>query len=148
MKVPTDVFLSSISDKKVYYFSSNKINTDVPHYYICLKRSNDDILIMSCCTSQFDTVKKFIESRSLPLETIVWFSHTDTSNPFPKDTYVNCNETKVFTIEEFRSMYNSDSVSFSGEISDNHFHQILTGLHSSPLIEEETKELLPKPISI
>jgi hypothetical protein len=145
MKVPTDVFLSSISDKKVYYFSSNHINTDTPHHFICLKRSDDDILIMSCCTSQFDTVSKYIETRSLPTETLVWISPKDNSNPFTKDTYVNCNSSFTYTVDEFREMYNSESINYSGEISDNHYQQIISGIHNSPLIDEETKDMLPIP---
>jgi len=43
-------------------------------------------------------------------------------------------------------MYNSNTIDFSGEISDVHYEQIVVGLHSSPLIEPEIKELIPKSI--
>lgn len=147
MKLPTDIFLSAIEEKKVYYFSSTQINTPEPHYFICLKRTDNDVLIMSCCTSQFDTVRRFVESRSLPNETLVWISPGDQTdeNPFVKDTYVNCNSSYTYTIDEFRSMYNSDSVTFSGEISDEHYEQIVIGIHKSPLIDTETKEVIPLP---
>ncbi len=147
MKLPVGTFLSAISDKKIYYFSSNKINSVDPHYYICIKRTDDDILIMSCCTSRFDTVKRFVETRSLPMETLVWISPdvANSDNPFSKDTYVNCNEYQTFTIEEFKNLYNSDSISYSGKISENHYQQIINGLHCSPLVDDESKDIIPKP---
>jgi hypothetical protein len=148
MKVPTQLFLSAIEERKVYYFSTTKINTEEPHHFICLKRTENDLLIMSCCTSQFNTVSRFVETRSLPYETLVWISSNDGDNPFTRDTYVNCNNSFTYTIDEFRSMYDSDSVSHSGEISENHYKQILIGIHISPLVDEETKVLIPLPDSI
>ena len=50
-----------------------------------------------------------------------------------------------YTIEEFRIMYASDTVSASGEISLNHYSQILTGIRNSPMIDDEIKELIPNP---
>lgn len=145
MKVPSEVFISAISEKKVYYFSSTKLNTNVPHHYVCIKRSDDDILILTVCTSKLNTIQKFVDSRGLPYETLVWISPADKENPFTTDTYVNCNESFTYTVEEFKNRYDDESISHSGEISEAHYVQILTGLHSSPLIDGETKEAIPKP---
>ena len=133
MKLPTELFISSIDDRKIYYFSTNKISTGEPHHFICIKRTSADILIMSCCTSQFDTVRRFVETRSLPMESLVWISPDSTSpdNPFTKDTYVNCNNCFTYTIDEFKAMYSNDSVSYSGKISDSHYEQILIGIQKS-----------------
>ena len=147
MKVPTDLFLQGIEEKKVYYFSSTRLNTPEPHYYICIKRTDNDILILSCCTSQFDTLRQYVETKSLPFSTLVWVSSKDDSNPFSKETYVNCNEYHPYTLDEFKQMYDSDAIDFSGEISDCHYEQIIVGIHDSPLIEPEIKELLPVSIN-
>lgn len=145
MKLPEELFSNGIAEKKVYYFSTSLISTDIPHYFICIRRTNDEALILACCTSQFETVKKFIESRNLPYETLVHITPTDTSNPFDKDTYVNCNDCYPSSVSDFITKYRSDSIRFSGEISDAHFEQILIGLHKSPLIDEEIKQNLPQP---
>lgn len=100
---------------------------------------------MSCCTSQFDTVRKFVESRKLPTETLVWISPND---PFRKDTYINCNSTIPYTVEEFKVMYESDTIKFSGEISENHYEQILIGLHKRTMIDRELKQVIPLPESL
>ena len=148
MKLPVNVFLSAIEQKKVYFFSSEKINITDPHFFICLKRTENDILIMSCCTSQFETVQRFVVTKSLPEKTLVWISPKDPANPFNKDTYVNCNSSQTYTVEEFKSMYEKDAVKYSGEISDDHYHQILIGIKASPLIDNETKDALPDPDSL
>ena len=145
MKFPVESFIKGISQRKVYYFASTRISSIEPHYYICIERTPGDILILSCCTSQFNTVSKFVEKRKLPYETLVHISPKGHENPFKMDTYVNCNEYHEYTIEDFKKMYLSDAIVFSGEISEIHYEQILIGLHRSPLIEEDTKAILPKP---
>lgn len=147
VKLPTQTFLDSVEEKKIYYFSSSYLNTDVPHHFICVKKNDDDIIFLSCCTSQFETVSRYVETRSLPNETLVYLSPDNTENPFDRDTYVNCNdELKTYTLEDFENMYDNDSISYTGEISDSQYQQILTGIHYSPLIEEEVKEEIPKDI--
>lgn len=146
MKVPTDVFLCSISLQKVYYFACNRIDSPEPHYWICLQRTPDDVLVLSCCTSQVDTVERYIKYLKFLPETFVYISPKDSSNPFRKDTFVNCNNCQLFTVEEFRILYDSDRIDFSGEISEIYFQQILDGVLSSPLVDGETKSLLPKSI--
>lgn len=150
MKVDTNVFLASISEKKIYYFSSSKINSPEQHYYICLKRTDNDILILSCCTSKFETISNFIEKRNLPHSTLVWIKPQlgDDDNPFTKDTYVNCNNHHTFTLVEFKIMYESNNISYSGKIDEIHYEQILIGIHASTIIEKETKDLIPLPDSL
>lgn len=138
-----EIFISTIAERKVYLFSTKKISTSTPHYFICLKRTDTDLLIMTCCTSQFDTVRLFAEKRNLPTETLVWITPNDQDNPFDKDTYVNCNQSFVFALDEFKELYESGKFGLSGEISESHYHQILIGLHKSPLIDEDTKTLIP-----
>jgi hypothetical protein len=142
MKVPVDLFLSAIEEKRVYYFSSAKINTTEPHHYICVKRTPDDLLIMSCCTSQEKTITRFLDKRGLSYQTIVYIKPA-ADNPFTMDTYINCNEFKEFSIAEFRALYQSEAIEHSGEISEVTYGQIIVGMHESPLIEDEIKEILP-----
>ena len=146
MKFPVNYFTDNIQERKVYYFSSTYLNTNTPHYFICIKKTDDEVIILSCCTSQFETVKRFVETRSLPYETLVYISSNDSINEvFDKDTYVNCNEYYQYTVDDFRKKYEEGLIVFSGEISESHYEQILTGFHTSPMISPEIKELLPLP---
>jgi hypothetical protein len=141
MRFSSAMFLDSIEEKKIYYFSSSVLNTNTPHNFICIKRTSDDLLILSCCTSKFETIKRFIETRNLPYETLVWLSE----NPiFTKDTYINCNQYFEFTLGEFRRMYENNTIEFRGEVSQSDFENIINGLLNSPLIDEEIKDILPK----
>ena len=146
VKIPTPTFLDHISEKKIYYFSSNKINSKEPHFFICLKR-DDNLLLMSCCTSQEEKLKKHIEKRGLPFETLVYVAHS-TSNVFIKDTFINCNTCFEYTIDSFRDMYESNSIEYKGEINDNHYFQILNGIKKSPVVENDIKNKIPNPESI
>ena len=145
MKLPVELFLQGIEEKKVYYFTSNKISTDNPHYYVCIKRNND-VLILTLCTSQIEKKQRYIELRKLPYETLVFIKNGKTKI-FNKDTCINCNEIHQLTIDEFVNKYKKDEIESSGFIDDNYYDQIIVGIHKSPIIEEEIKDLIPKPES-
>lgn len=83
MKLPTELFLSNISSKMVYYFKSDKLNSTIPHYFVCLVVDNNEMVLLSCCTSQFEKRKKFIESRKLP-HSIFGMDKTDKRRCFSK----------------------------------------------------------------
>ena len=148
MKLPVQAFIDSISERKVYYFSNTQLNTLVEHHYICLKRTDNNILILSCCTSKFETVKKYIEKNNLPYETLVHISPKSSENPFTVDTYINCNDYHTFTVEDFVIMHEDNKLEYTGEVSLADYEQLLYGIHASTLIDEETKDLLPKPEDI
>lgn len=143
MKLPTHLFIDGILPKKIYYFVSDKISSDAPHYFICLSKADGGMVLLSCCTTQFEKRKKFIEDRDFPHTTLVWIK-PDEKNELKEDTYVDCNSCFSYTIEELGSLYESEKLHYKGELSDSHFEQILIGLRDSPLIDEVTKEALNK----
>lgn len=146
MKLPSNIFLAGITEREIFYFASTKINSSEPHHFICIKRTDNDILILACCTSQKDTIERLIKLQNLPYNTIVAISpDAGDDNPFTKDTFVNCNDSFTYTLDEFRAMYESHTITCSGKISEIHYEQILIGIHASTLIDEDTKELIPKP---
>ncbi len=56
---------------------------------------------------------------------------------------MNCNSIHSCTKSEFGKAYNNNQISFIGEISDNHYDQILKGIQDSPMVENDIKEILP-----
>ncbi|MEL7123514.1 MAG: hypothetical protein AAFO07_28980 [Bacteroidota bacterium] len=141
MKIPVDLFMSSISPRKVYYFSSEKLNTNVPHYFICVAKADNELLILVCCTSQFEKRSRFIEINNFPTSTLVWINPDD-ENGLELDSYVDCNGYFDYTLEEFRKLYQEDLLEYKGEISENHFEQIKIGLIESPTVEAFIKEII------
>lgn len=145
MDVPVKLFVSSVQDRNIYYFSSDQIKSTEPHYFICIHRTPDDVLLLSCCTSQFEKRKNFIELQGLPNETLVWIRPKDGDyNPFTKDTYVDCNNVYEYTLEEFAEMHKNGTISYTGELDQKYYSQIIIGIHKSPLVEEIKKEFIPK----
>jgi hypothetical protein len=70
---------------------------------------------------------------------------SDVSNPFSKDTYVNCNEYFPFSIDELWTLYSSGQLTIIKDLLPiDSFEQILIGFNKSPIIEEEFKDSLPK----
>lgn len=93
-------FEEILTSRQILYFSCPELNTPEPHYFICICRQPEDIIILSCCTSRFETVEKLIERDRFPNETLVYIPSSDLENLFTKNTYVNCNEYFPYTIEE------------------------------------------------
>lgn len=145
MDFPPGLFGDSIEEKKVYRFTSTLISSDEPHYFICIKKTDGGLLLLTCCTSQRGTIDGLVKTRKLPLETIVYINHLE-DNPFTKATYVNCNDVFPYTVAEFESKYLAGGLKFKGEISDHHYEQILNGIHASKLVNRETKDMIPTSI--
>lgn len=137
-------FENEIKLRKIFYFSCPELNTDVPHYFICFSIHPVGVVNLSCCTSQFETVKKLIERGRLPYETLVYIPKEFHDNPFTLDTYVNCNEFFSYYVHELWDMYNKGELKLIDELLPlESFVQMIIGFNSSDLIEQELKDSLP-----
>lgn len=97
---------------------------------------------MACCTSQFETVRRFVESRRLPDSTLVRVKSTK-ENGFTKETYVNCNnEPFEYTRDEFLEKFRNQTIKYKGELSETDFEQLIIGFTESPLISKKFQKLI------
>jgi hypothetical protein len=142
IRIP-ELFADGVAEQQIYYFATAEVEN--PHFYICIKRTDGNILYMSICTSQFETIRKFVETRHLPFETLVFIkpNTADENNPFSKETFVNCNNVFTFTIDELTEKYINGEISYKGQLEDIYYEQLLLGIHASPLVDEEVKEFIP-----
>jgi hypothetical protein len=138
-------FCAQLIHGKVFYFSCDALNTSEPHYFVLVINQLPDIHYFSCVTSQLETMRRLVDLNRYSYESIVFFSGVDTTNPFTKDCYVNCNEVFGYGVEELWYLYDEGKLSIEGDIPADSYHQVVIGFHSSPLIELELKELLPNP---
>lgn len=140
-------FENTLKIRKILKFPcEEELKTPISHFfiYICCTASGD--IVLSCCTSQFETVRKLIERNRFPNETLVHIPYGDVDNPFNRDTYVNCNEWFAYTVEELWTMYQNGELEVIELILPIHsFEQIVLGFKASPTIEEFVKEVLPDP---
>lgn len=52
-----------ISPGDVYYYSSPEdIVTSIKHYFVCVSRTQEQVVFMVCCTTKYETVKKNLEN--------------------------------------------------------------------------------------
>lgn len=128
MIIPSSLFINGVKTKEVFYFATNKINTDNPHYFICIKKDESEILLFSCCTTKGSKREEYITKMGISLETLVYIKPGEDGNPFTDETYVDCNKAIPFTIEEFEGLYKNGKIEYKGEINDDYYIQILTGL--------------------
>lgn len=142
MFLPFETFIESVEERKIYFLKGNPPNDLISnHLHICLKKPDGKVLYMVCCTSQIDKVQKFIETRHLPLSTMVYLS-PDNNNAFEKDTCINCNNVHTCSEKEFKNYYNNGNVNFIGKISEGQFVQILQGIIDSTMIVQEIKNII------
>jgi hypothetical protein len=141
VKVPGNLFLASLTCGKVYWFSTNPSSGIPNHYHICVAKTDDDIVVFVCCTSQEKTMNKLIEMKGLSPSTIVYIKEGNYN--FTKDTFINCNEVYTMTIKQFSEHYNKGEVEFKSEIGANHYKQIVDGIKESRLVAIEHKKMIP-----
>ncbi|WP_069659218.1 hypothetical protein [Arcticibacter eurypsychrophilus] len=147
MDLPASVFSSMIKERAMYYFSAKKlIITDVPHHFIVIKKLSGGVLILSCCTSKFDTIYKFISLKKFPEETMVTIPAYTEDTKLTKHTYVDCNKYFEYTIREFEILYKKGGIKCTGTLPEEYYEKIVYGMIVSPEIEEELKDELKKGI--
>jgi hypothetical protein len=141
MKLPISLFAESIEEKKIYFFKHNLFGVK-DHMHICLKKPNGNILYFVCCTTKHKTIEKYINLRGFSYSTIVSIPKDD-KNCFKEDsTYINCNTVHEGDLRKFLKSYNNEEVKLIGEISDNHFYQILNGINDSRTVPNEIKKAI------
>jgi hypothetical protein len=135
MDLPSNLINSVIKDKAVFYLRTNKINSGEPHYFIVISNIDNKIIALSCCTSQYDTILKYIKRNKYPDNTIADIDYN--SYDFLKTpTFINCNSKIEFDYDDFVKMHLKDE---KGEINDEDYEKIVDGMLISPDIEEEFK---------
>ncbi|MEI9921337.1 MAG: hypothetical protein WDO14_21510 [Bacteroidota bacterium] len=127
-----DDFLKQIDERRVYYFSSQQLNTEDPHYFICItKTDHDNLMAFVCCTTQFEKRAKFHEISGYPGTCLVRIKSTP-ENGLTKESYVDCTRVFQFTGSEFKTKYQNGSLVFKGSLEEVYFEQILIGVKDSP----------------
>lgn len=141
MKLPIPIFIRGIIPKKIYKFSSNQINTTIPHFFVCVVCIDSDIILVCCTSDKNDKNKRLIEMRDL-YQTLVYIKPNEDENGLNKDTWINCNKYFNYSFSEFSKMYESNQISIVGEVNDAEFEQIRLALLASPDVDGKLKSNL------
>ncbi len=138
MDLPSNLINSVIKDKAVFYLRTNKISSDEPHYFIVISNIDNKIIALSCCTTQYDTILKYIKRNKYPDSTIADIDYNNYD--FLKvPTFINCNSKIEFDYDDFVKKHLKDE---KGKINEEDYKKIVDGMLISPDIEEEFKVIL------
>ncbi len=139
--VPLSLFCSQFKIGGIYRFINDKIDSDEPHPHICISIENDEVVLLLCGTSQWETKLKHFEYSNTNPITLVRVKPSE-ENDLTKDTYLNCNEPQEHSISGLYQSFNSIAFKTQGGISESELLQIATAIKASRLIDDETKELI------
>lgn len=135
------LLLKNLEEGHIYYFAPS-VKIGIPdHRHIFLRKSADEMLIFSCCTSQQNTMEKLIAINGWSDSTIVKLT-PNKQNRLTTDTYINCNSLQIISADDFFNEYKQGNVDINNaEIDEMSFLAIEHGIIQSDLVDEETKDL-------
>jgi len=143
MELPISLASSIFAPKGLYYFSSEALNTDEPHYFI-LVEIEAKVIHLVVCTSKYEKIKRRIEVTGQDPSTLVWVKPS-AENKLTKDSYVDCNNVfSHYTLEAAEEKLMSKTLEYRGEISDSEFYQIMNGIISSGNVDKSIVSLIRK----
>lgn len=142
MDLPSSLLNSAlIKEKSVFYFTCDKINASEPHNFIIIKNIDNSIILLTCCTSKYQTILNYVSFNKYSENTIASIDY-NSYDFLKKPTFINCNSKIEYDYNEFTSHYIKGEISYRGEISDEEYAKIISGILLSEDIEEELKDHL------
>ena len=143
IQLPNEVFFQhTLAIGTVYYYSSEKINTDEPHYHIVIHKTKSEIVVLGLTTTRIDKRIRFFNKNQFPESTLV-FIEPDENNGLKETSLVDCNS-NIFqeTKNSLKYIRKEKGIQVKGRIKSSQIEQLRQGIIDSPMIPEETKEIL------
>ena len=142
ISIPKKFFAKEIKIGNVYLLIKHKLtNTREPHYHIVMGKSDNELVLFSCCTKKLETILKHIKHADLPPSTVVEI-RPDNNNKLPKNTYINCNNLIPYTIDELYDLSEKGHLKYHSNIPDEKIKEIMTGINDSPNVVGEFKDII------
>lgn len=140
MELPQSLLEETINESEIYFFTS-QTNVGVPeHIHICVKKQ-DKYFLFTACTSQTDTIYKFVIHSHIDPNTFPCFV-PDETNGFRQITYVNCNQIIEYNKNDFLKLLSDNKIyKLKGKLSVDGMKQIIKGIKLSKIVPERIKKL-------
>ncbi|MCW3785503.1 hypothetical protein [Plebeiibacterium sediminum] len=127
---PEYVINSTLQVGTIYKFEAPElISTDIPHYFIIVGIEDEDNYL-ALCTTQLEKKIKHFENYSLDFSGLVYIK-PDEQNGLSDDTYVNCHDYYTISKSDLINKCSTSTLSYTGEVSLDHYTQIKTGIIDS-----------------
>ena len=119
------------------------INTTVPHYFIIVGLTEEEIFMLLCTTNK-ERVQRVIDKHGFLLSTLVCISKKDCDFLTEDESWINCNDSYILSKEKLVEKIDSGALSYEGDISYNHYDQLRTGIKDS-IVNDIAEEFLIHP---
>lgn len=139
--LPQALFLQTIKPKAIFKFKNDEFDDKTGHYHICIEIDEDEMVTLMLCTKQFENIKRQLQIRKLPNETLVWIK-SNSELPFTKETFVDCNKYYSKSKSWLFDLYQKGELEGLWVLHDDAYQQILEGMIESPIIENVLKKRL------
>lgn len=96
---------------------------------------------LSVATSQVEKKKQFIQTRKLPIETLV-IVEVGASKYFKLETAFNGNSLIQYGVDQLYAEYSADPGIYKGKIEEEIFERILEAVRKSPLVSPVRKRMI------
>lgn len=135
---------STVNVREVFFFGIPEVAGGIKHYFVCIKKSESEILVFTCCTTQFEKREKYILENGLSGDTLVEILPSN-ENGLKKRSLVDCNKFFPMTTDDFKKKVDDGTAQYKGEVTSDLYDLILTGIHASDEISPEQKAMIPLP---
>lgn len=139
----SNLFAGTVSVQDVLLFRNSK-EVATPHFYICIRKTNNDVLFLVMSTTQQERLLRYIARNKIDISTIVAIKSKDedANSPMRKTCWINCNDVYQYTVDEISDLYKSGNIQAIGKLPHQYYQLIVNGICLSPMVDEEIKELL------
>ena len=140
MDLPLSLINETVNETELYFFTKD-VDKGVPgHIHVCV-RKGEKFFLFTACTSQTDTIFKFVTRTNADPNTFPCFA-PDSINCFKQLTYINCNNIIEYNKAAFLTQVKENKVyKLPGIISDDAMRQIVKGIKLSKTVPENIKKL-------
>ncbi len=140
MELPLSLIEETVNETEMYFFTKETEKGVPGHIHVCV-RKGEKFILFTACTSQTDTIFKFVTRTNADPNTFPCFA-PDNINCFKQLTYINCNNIIEFDRTEFLNQIKENKVyKLQGIITDDAMQQIVKGIKLSKTIPENIKKL-------
>lgn len=124
----------------VFYFQAREMLSEKPHFFVVVNADplRDELLLLTVFTSQIDKVRQRNRER---LETVVEFGPAD-YGPLDRPTAVDGNVIVRRSLSEMADLVRRKEIAYHPELPAELLQRIRAALLSSPVIEDEDKDLI------
>lgn len=126
----------------VFYFQARELLSEKPHFFVVVNANPllDELLLLTVFTSQIEKVRQ--RNREHP-ETVVEFGPNE-FEPLDRPTAVDGNVIVRRSLSEIADLAIRKQIAYHPDLPANLMERIQNAILSSPVIEDEDKELIRK----